>query len=420
MGLLLAVATLAAGADEALAVRRPFSRLERFDFPALVVLSLLFFALVIAGVAREERSDWRPIQTRFRGVLEQNGQVGAARAFVPGVRQLWIPQLGRVDRCVTCHLGYEWSGTLPADLPAPLAPHPPLPYLGAHPFEEFGCTSCHAGQGFATATEAAHGHVEHWDEPLLDAALAGRYGLTAAELMQMRCNGCHRRDESTPGMETIDRGKVLFRKNKCLVCHMVEGRGGLKAPNLTYIGDKNPELFDFSHVTGPRTAFNWHVQHLTHADVVSPGTAMPDFDFEPEEARALALLLLSWRRESFPPRYLPGPPPPAGVAEARPVPAAAPPPQIVGAEAGREVFVTRGCTSCHGVGSGTVIGPDLKGVGARRDADWLRHWLADPAATLRAYPSLRSWPAEYGNIVMPNQNLSSDDIEALVQYLGKL
>jgi hypothetical protein len=29
--------------------------------------------------------------------------------------------------------------------------------------------------------------------------------------------------------------------------------------------------------------------------------------FEPDEARALALLLLSWRRESFPPRYLPAP-----------------------------------------------------------------------------------------------------------------
>jgi cytochrome c2 len=236
------------------------------------------------------------------------------------------------------------------------------------------------------STTSRDATVEHWDEPLLDAALAGRYGLTEAELMQMRCNGCHRRDESTPGMETIVlRKRTLPRSNKCLVCHMVEGRGGLKAPDLTYIGDKNPELFDFSHVTGARTAFSWHVQHLTHTGVVSPGTAMPDFDFEPGEARALALLLLSWRRESFPPRYLPGPPPPGG-AEAKGVqPPTAPPPQIAGAEAGREVFVTHGCPSCHGVGSGTVIGPDLKGVGARRDADWLRHWLADPASTLRAY-----------------------------------
>lgn len=401
-------------------MRRPFARFERFDFPALVLLSLLFFALVIAGVVREQRTEWQPIQRRFRRILEQHGQVAAARAFRPGIRQLWLPRLGRVDRCVTCHLGWEWGGTLPAGLPAPLAPHPPLPYLDAHPFEDFGCTPCHGGQGFATTTAAAHGNVEHWDEPLLDGELARRYGLTAAELMQMRCNGCHRRDESTPGMELVNAGKVLFRKNKCLVCHTVESRGGLKAPELTYIGDKNPELFAFTHVSGPHTVFNWHVQHLTHADAVTPHTAMPDFDFEPAEARALAVLLLSWRRQAFPPRYLPAPPAAVGAAESKTAREPAPAPQIAGAEAGHEAFVTRGCNSCHGVDSGTVIGPDLKGVAARRDVDWLRRWLADPAAMIRAYPDLRGWPAAYGNIVMPNQNLSTEEIEALVQYLGKL
>src|SRR5262249_15046991 len=199
----------------------------------------------------------------------------------------------------------------------------------------------------------------------------------------------------------------------------VEGRGGLKAPDLTYIGDKNPELFDFTHVTGEHTAFNWHVQHLTHADTVSTGTAMPDFDFAPEEARALALLLLSWRRQTFPPRYLPGPVA-AAQAEPKGPREPLPAPVIPGAEAGHDVFVSRGCNSCHGVGSGTVIGPDLKGVGSRRDADWLRRWLADPAAMVRASPDLRSWPTAYGNIVMPNQNLSTQEIDALVGYLGKL
>jgi len=400
-------------------VRAPFSRFERFDFPALVLLSVLFFALVAAGVVREEASDWRPIQDRFVRVLEQHGQLSAARSFKPGIRQIWIPALERVDRCVTCHLGWEWGGTLPDSVPAPLAPHPALPYLDAHPFAEFGCTPCHGGQGFATQTGAAHGDVEHWDDPLLDHRLAERYGLSEAELMQMRCNGCHRREESTAGMDTIDRAKVLFRQNKCLVCHTVEGRGGLKAPELTYVGDKNPELFDFAHVSGTHTAFNWHVQHLTHADTVSPGTAMPDFEFEPEEARALALLLLSWRRQSFPPRYLPGPVA-VVTAEAKAPRGPLPAPSVPGADAGRDLFVTRGCNSCHGIGAGTVIGPDLKGVGSRRDPDWLRRWLADPAAMVRAYPDLQSWPSAYGNILMPNQNLSTQEIEALVGYLGKL
>ncbi len=398
-------------------MRRPFSRFEFPDFLLLVVLSVLFFALVVASVVRDRSSEWRPIQQRFRHVLERGGQADAARAFTVGIRQLWLPELDRVDRCVTCHLGYEWGGVLPGDLPQPYAPHPALPYLDAHPFKDFGCTPCHGGQGFATTTRAAHGDVEHWDEPLLDRSLADRYGLRPADLMQIRCNGCHRHADSTAGMETIDRGKVLFRKNKCLVCHVVEGRGGMKAPDLTYVGDKSPELFDYTNVTGVPTAFNWHLQHLTHAGTVVPHTTMPDFDFPPEDARALALLLLSWRKQGVPPRYVPGPGP-APTADVSRQPASAP--EVPGAEAGRRVFAERGCTSCHGVGSGTLIGPDLKGVGSRRDGDWLRRWLADPAAMLRAYPDLASWPAAYGNIVMPNQNLSSSEIDALVAYLAKL
>ncbi|HEY2386485.1 MAG TPA: cytochrome c [Candidatus Binatia bacterium] len=398
-------------------MRTPFSRLEFPDFPLLVVLSLLFFVLVLAAVVREERDEWRPIQEQFRSALEHNGQSAAARGFKVGIRQLWLPELGRVDRCVTCHLGYEWSGVLPASLPQPLAPHPDLPYMDAHPFNEFGCTSCHGGQGFATTTEAAHGQVAHWEEPLLDGALAAGYGLSPTELMQIRCNGCHRHADSTPGMETIDHGKTLVRKNKCLVCHTIEGRGGLKAPDLTFVGDKNPELFDFSNVEGPHTAFNWHVQHLTHAGTVVPHTTMPDFDFPPEDARALTLLLLSWRRLSMPPRYIPRPvPAPTEAAPRQPAPV----PEVAGAEAGRTVFLERGCASCHGVGTGTQIGPDLKYVGRRHDAEWLRRWLTDPAAMLRAYPDLASWPAAYGNIVMPNQNLTGAEIDALVTYLGKL
>ena len=57
-----------------------------------------------------------------------------------------LPELNRVDRCVTCHLGYEWGGVLPASLGVPLVPHPPLPYLDAHPFPQFGCTVCHGGR----------------------------------------------------------------------------------------------------------------------------------------------------------------------------------------------------------------------------------------------------------------------------------
>lgn len=401
-------------------MKRPLlSRLESRDFPVMVALSLIFFALVVAALIREQRSEWRPLQDRFVTILEEHGQAEAARDLNRGVRQIWIPDLGRVDRCPTCHLGYDFAATLPADLPEPFTPHPALPFMGAHPFNQFGCTSCHGGQGFATEQQAAHGEVEHWDEPLLSRRLAADLSVPPTALMQMRCNACHRREVATEGIETLNRGKELFRKNKCIVCHVVDGKGGLAAPELTYIGDKDPELFDYAHVPAPHTALHWHELHLTNAQEVSPGTTMPTFDLPPDDARALALLLLSWRRQSFPPQYLPAPAP-SGTAAGPALRQVSAAPEIAGAEAGRAVFLAHGCNTCHSVGGGIVLGPDLKGVGTRRQADWLSRWLADPSAAIRADPALRDWPATYGNVVMPNQNLSTTDIDELVVYLGKL
>ena len=87
----------------------------------------------------------------------------------------------------------------------------------------------------------------------------------------------------------------------------IEGRGGTQAPELTFYGDTNPELVDFSHVTGEHTLFNWNYQHFITPDRISPTTSMPTYNFTPAEARALVLLMLSWRREVFPPEYIPPP-----------------------------------------------------------------------------------------------------------------
>ena len=113
---------------------------------------------------------------------------------------------------------------------------------------------------------------------------------------------------------------------------------------------------------------------------------MPTFGFEPGQARALGLLLMSWKKQNLPPQYIPAP------EEA----AAAP----VGRGARGEGAAGRGGSGIRprdlpharvqqsdSVGEGKVIGPDLKGVGSKRPEDWLRSWLADPAAMIRFIPS---------------------------------
>ncbi len=73
-----------------------------------------------------------------------------------------------------------------------------------------------------------------WDDLMLWPPLAVRSGLTMDEMMQMRCNFSHRHDAATPGMEEINLAKVLFKKKKCALCHVVEGRGGSTGPEPTY------------------------------------------------------------------------------------------------------------------------------------------------------------------------------------------
>ncbi len=281
--------------------------LERQDFAWLVLMSLIFFGLVAIGLWREYATAWRPWQREFKLVLAHAGRFQDARKFQPGIRQIWNPELGVVDRCVSCHLGYEWGGILPAALRQPLTPHPNLSFMNRHPFDRFGCTPCHAGQGWATNAHAAHYGGGGWEEPMLSRRLAAGCGVSEAELLQMRCNFCHRRDRSTQGMDAINLAKTLIKKKKCLICHSVEGQGGHSAPDLTYEGDKDPEQFDFSHIAGARTVFNWHVEHFIAAGKVLPKTAMPDYDMPPDQARALALLMLSWRHINYPPQYIPQP-----------------------------------------------------------------------------------------------------------------
>jgi hypothetical protein len=72
--------------------------------------------------------------------------------------------------------------------------------------------------------------------------------------------------------------------------------------------------------------FNWNVQHLTQASVVSPNTQMPDFNMKPEESRALTLLLLSWRRLPYPPEYIPDPQVAAAAMQPSPTSTATPTP----------------------------------------------------------------------------------------------
>jgi cytochrome c2 len=332
----------------------PYPKLDR---PVLAAVGLVLVAGAILFTINDRAHEWRYYQYAFTQVVAEKLGADKARTVPTGLQQIWVPSLGRADRCVTCHQAVSWKGFERAD--EPFRTHPVEP-LRNHPVEKFGCSSCHGGQGWAVDAAPAHGPVEHWEEPMLGRELGESYSLSdnKAALMQMNCNTCHRYDRETKGAEMINLAKRLVADKGCRACHVVNSRGGTIGPDLTFVGDKAPEQYEYGRLSGQKTAFAWHVAHFKDPRALVGDTVMPNFHLSTKEAQALGMLVLSWRKSPVPAAMVPGTPrTDAQSAEER----AAEDAMKSGPGAW---FVKTGCFVCHsisafGVKSPAQIGPDL-------------------------------------------------------------
>lgn len=84
---------------------------------------------------------------------------------------------------------------------------------------------------------------------------------------------------------------------------------------------------------------------------------------------------------------------------------------------GEMLFRTR-CVSCHTLGLGDRIGPDLAGVTQTRPHDWLRTFIKDPNKLLDGGdPTARTLLARYRGVRMPDLQLADADVSALLAFL---
>ena len=269
-----------------------------------VTLSFAIFALFAISSLQENDREWKKYQKEF---LSMEMERGVHRDYSMGIKQVWNPQMGRTDRCITCHMGMEDPDVQNPYTQNPYKSHPKVAMMKLHPTNKIGCTVCHEGQGQATSTEAAHGWVHAWDFPMHKQ----RGGVA---FIQASCTKCHAPDQLPEGAEQLMAGRALWDKYGCVGCHMVQviqPDGGNQCPELTGMGSKSESEFSnthlFQHVERISeheytTKYQWLYQHFMDPQKITPGdppaipaTVMPNFQLTETEAKLLTLWVSSFR-----------------------------------------------------------------------------------------------------------------------------
>ncbi|SVD61420.1 uncharacterized protein METZ01_LOCUS414274, partial [marine metagenome] len=154
-----------------------------------------------------------------------------------------------VDRCKSCHLGIDNPDYKDAE--QPFTTHPNLElYLTSsskHTYEDFGCTSCHAGRGRGTDfTSATHTpsspeqraeweekydwhEMHHWLKPMLP-----------TKYSEASCFKCHQDEANIAHADKLTMGLTLIEKNGCNGCHKIKSLESRRkaGPDLARINEK--------------------------------------------------------------------------------------------------------------------------------------------------------------------------------------
>lgn len=200
----------------------------------------------------------------------------------------------------------------------------------------------------------------------------------------------------------IEKGAQLYMAN-CATCHGAEGEGNIGPPLIgSPLDEEAMEKIISRGMPGTAMAA-WGQED---------GGPLKDF-----EVRDLVTFIKNWDStllvaevETQVERVTPtAPTSPAQP----PVP---PSPTPIATEQGQAIFEQK-CKSCHSIGGGRLVGPDLKGITEKRDRDWLVRFILSPDRLLAEGDPLAKQLAEEYGIPMPNMGLSQDEAEEVLAYI---
>ncbi len=311
----------------------------------LITFGAVSFALLVSlaiAPAKNYFSDWRHYQKSYLSLAAQRQSGTLVRSFHGGLRQIWVPKLGIVDRCESCHVNLE--GALIGASAQPFRKHPAIP----HQLDEFGCVFCHRGQGAATSVEEAHYTTEAWEQPLLP-----------AKYLESGCGQCHL--GALAGTPRLNDGRKLLSSMGCVHCHnVVQPDGKQLMPD-----DNPPPLLHIAEKTNREWIYAW----IKNPQAYAATATMPNFQLSDQDAADISAFLIA---QSTPSAGAKIPVNASANATADPTQAAT-------------LYGSSFCASCHAVQNeagnlvGGNFGPELTRVGSKVNPDWLRRWLSNPA-----------------------------------------
>lgn len=81
-------------------------------------------------------------------------------------------------------------------------------------------------------------------------------------------------------------------------------------------------------------------------------------------------------------------------------------------------YFEKKCSSCHTIGGGDDVGPDLKGVTERRNEKWLIEFIRDSEKVIQSGdPVANEMFVKFKNKKMPAQELTDNEIKYLLEFI---
>jgi sulfur oxidation c-type cytochrome SoxX len=375
-----------------------------------------FLILAIHGIVffNQFNHHWERHQNAYfdqaRAMAKSDAERAALADRKPRIEQMVVANFGetRVDRCVTCHLASDDPRF--AKYAHPLKSHPFSELMGdllkdgkwerRHKFAEFGCTTCHDGQGRGLQADKAHGEDEFWPDPLLGYTVQENWSKTyqaklkGVEYLEANCAQCHT-EGGFKGTPTVQRGRDLFFSNNCYGCHRIEGLSdGTIGPDLSEVGRKFKVDYIYGRIENPK--------------LILPTSIMPRFKFAEADIRALTVFLKSRKGKNYAEteiqrfkvkttggaeliaNFIKPMDPKAG--------------DLV--KQGAQLVQDRACAACHKVaGKDGGVAPDLTFEGLLKDEGWIFDHFKNPRITIP-------------DSIMPAFKFTDLEFKAMTAYLA--